>query len=607
VKPSRPARRAPIGRYAIWGVLAAAAIGAGVWFALPMFMPPRLDSVAPTRVPIGQTVVLQGDYFGSSPEAVSVTFGARPGRVVEVARRQIVAEVPELEMGAAGDLPVPVSVRVGSRQSGVQQISIFQAPRVSALKPDVAMPGDEIAIQGGGWGDAAEVSFDEARAEVVSVGPAELRVRVPGLEGASANVRVRVGGLSSAPIPFLVGRLPLITAADPVDVEPGDDLVLRGKGLGDDPRSVLAQIGGVSALVVAAAGDELALVVPRGPEPGEVELELRVPGSNHVGRTVLRLASESGPLGFHFVAEPFTLSGAEGRDRAVVVSDVGTRLVFASDGTLAAGARAAAVAQRLNAAAGRLAAGAAVEVRDLESAPVIALAGETEPLIAVAESDAEAYNESWARPSRGGGGPPVTRERLARWWGAVLADLAVVLARGQAPGEAAALATEGRALQQLHEAAGGRPARGLLVRRAALRESLRSLALRVPASVPGAAVAAPAATQAAAVDAAPGETPPGGFELDGIWLGSTREAGRRRQFSVTFKGSGGSLTYMGGVDLSQPLVSAKQNGGEVVFSILRGGGEVHFRASWDGKKLSGAMSSTAAGGGDVGTFELYRR
>jgi hypothetical protein len=303
------------------------------------------------------------------------------------------------------------------------------------------------------------------------------------------------------------------------------------------------------------------------------------------------------------VAEPFTLAGAGSSDRALVVSDVGTGLVLAGDETQPAAPRAVAVAKRLNAAAGRLAAGAVVEVRDLETAPVIAVAGDPEPLLQVTEADAQAYNEPWARPSRGGGGPPVTRERLARWWGAVLADLALVLARGQAPSQAVELASEGRALQQLHQAAGGRPPRDLLARRGPLRESLRALGLRVPASVSGTA----AATAPAGVAAASGETPPGGFELDGIWVGATREAGRRRQFSVTFKGGGGSLTYMGGVDLSQPLVSASRNANEVSFAIQRGGGEVHYRGTWDGNKLSGAISSKAAGGGDVGTFELYRR
>jgi hypothetical protein len=288
----------------------------------------------------------------------------------------------------------------------------------------------------------------------------------------------------------------------------------------------------------------------------------------------------------------------------MLVSDVGTRLVVAGAGDQSAAQRATAVARRLNAAAARVAAGASLEVRDLESAPVIALTGEAEPLLAITEEDARAYNESWARPSRGAG-PPVTRERLARWLGAVLADLAVVLARGEGPSQTPPLAArEGRTLEELHQAAGGTAPRDLLTRRAALREGLRSLALRVPASVPGAA-GAPA--PAAAATATGQEPPPGGFELQGIWVGSTREAGRRRQFSVTFQGSGGSLTYMGGVDLSQPLVSSSRTGAEVRFSIQRGGGEVHYLGTWDGQRLSGAISSAATGGGDVGTFELYPR
>ena len=76
---------------------------------------------------------------------------------------------------------------------------------------------------------------------------------------------------------------------------------------------------------------------------------------------------------------------------------------------------------------------------------------------------------------------------------------------------------------------------------------------------------------------------------------------------MTFEGDGGSLTYMGGVKLSQPLVSVSRDGAQVRFAIRRGAGQVHFAGTWDGQKLSGALSSQASGGGDVGTFELSPR
>ena len=73
------------------------------------------------------------------------------------------------------------------------------------------------------------------------------------------------------------------------------------------------------------------------------------------------------------------------------------------------------------------------------------------------------------------------------------------------------------------------------------------------------------------------------------------------------RGEGTVTDLMRHVDLSQPLVSASRNANEVSFAIQRGGGEAHYRGTWDGNKLSGAISSKAAGGGDVGTFELYPR
>jgi hypothetical protein len=183
--------------------------------------------------------------------------------------------------------------------------------------------------------------------------------------------------------------------------------------------------------------------------------------------------------------------------------------------------------------------------------------------------------------------------------------------RGERPRFAAALAPEGRALQQLSDAAQktGRPGVPLQVlneARPALRDGLRLIALRVPASVtapaPGAAAAASPATAAAAA------TPPARLQLEGTWAGSEVEQGERRYLTTSFRRGGGTLAYEGGITLTLPLLAVEQTRRDQVrFSVEVRGSVRHYDGKWDGEILAGSVSTDAAGTNVVATFELRRR
>ena len=247
------------------------------------------------------------------------------------------------------------------------------------------------------------------------------------------------------------------------------------------------RLGGVPALVLSATGDALKVVVPRvGPGEPARALEVRVPGSTSVGQGTLQVAAPADPVEFRFVAEPFT--AVPGRGHAVLSTGLGPAFVLAASGGKSAAARAVEAAERLNDAAQalRTTVGLNLEARGLDASPVLGLAGQPEALLEVTEEDAAAYNEDWTG-LRGRGGP-VTRARLARWWEALGRDIVLLTVRGEKPRFAAALAPEGRVLVQLFEAAQrtGRPGVPRQVvdeARPPLRDGLRLLALRVPASV----------------------------------------------------------------------------------------------------------------------------
>jgi hypothetical protein len=457
------------------------------------------------------------------------------------------------------------------------------------------------------------VRFGEAPAQLNEVQAARIRAVVPdgaGVPGTPAPVVVTVGGVQSNPAPFIVGHLPVVSAVSPASASPGDVVDVSGRGFQADPLRNDVRLGGVPALVLSAAGDAMKVVVPF-VDPGESAraLKVRVRGSASVGQTTLQVATPADPIELRFVAEPFT--AVPGRDHAVISTGLGPAFVLAASGGKSAAARAVEAAGRLNDAAQalRTTAGLNFEARGLEASPVLALTGRPEVLLELTEEDAAAYNEDWTG-LRGRGGP-VTRARLARWWEALGRDMVLLTVRGERPRFAAALAPEGRVLAQLFEQArstgrSGVPRQVVDEARGPLRDGLRLLALRVPASVTAPAASAPFAPSA--LPSAAATPPPARLQLEGTWGGSQVEEGQRQYLTVTFSRGGGSISYEGGITLTMPLLSLEESRRDQVrFSVQIRGGVRHYAGKWDGEAITGSISTDVAGRNVVASFDLRRR
>ncbi len=604
--PAPPVSRRPVALYAGLGLAAILALGAGVFYFLRAGSVPQLTSADPPQVRAGDRLALEGQRF--SPDAASneVVFqGQQRAKVLQAAPTRLLVEVPNFG-GRTGAMAVTVTV--GGRASGPVQVTVYEAPRVHGISPSVAMPGEEVMLAGSGWGTGPKVEFGSLSAQVLESGPATLRVRVPdiaGGPGTEAPVTViSAAGQRSTVAPFLIGRVPLLLALEPASASAGDVVTVRGRGFHFRAAANQVRVGEAPALVLSATDSELRLVVPLTEGGGDTPLEVRVPASENVGQLVLVLAPPADQVDLRFVAEP--LSDAAGHDHAVLSTGLGPAFVLTAAGGAPAAERALAAQRRLNEAAITLKASLTeeLEARNLDSAPVIALVGRPEPLLEVTEEDAAAYDVD-SRPARGSG-PAVTRARLAVWWLAVARDLVMLLARGERPRHAAALAPEGRVFGELYDQSrrGGRfdVRRDLVAKgRPALRDSVRLLALRVPARV-----TAPVAA-AAATGATTSSPPPTALRLDGDWAGFEIEAGERRYVNVTFRGSGGLLAYARGVTLTMPVaVLEATRRGRVRYSIQTARGARYYLGSWDGQKLSGKIASDPGGASVVGSFELER-
>jgi hypothetical protein len=590
------------------GLAGLAVLGGAAFFGLKLVGGGiRVDAVEPARARVGQRVTLSGSGFSAEAGQNLVFFEDRPARVLQASPTRLEVEVPDVAAEAGSERSANVVVRRGGRTSAPVAVSVFQGPRLHGLSPAAAMPGEEVLLAGAGWGLGATVRFGDTPAQLIEVESTRIRALVPqiaGGPGTSAPVVVTVGGVESNAAPFVLGRPPIVTGLAPSSGVPGDVIDVSGVGFDANPAGNDVRVCGIAALVSSAASDSLEVVVPwvAAGNPS-CPLELRRPDSTNVGQATLQLAPGGENVPFHFAAEPFT--AVPGRPYAVLATAFGPAFVLAASGGHSAVERALEAQRRLNDAAASLGStiGLNLEARDLEGSPVIALQGQAEALLEVTPEDAAAYDEDWTRLHGRGG--PVTPARLARWWEAVGRDIVLLTMRGDRPHFAADLAPEGRALQQLFDDArqSGRPGlpwSTVTGARPALKESLRLLGLRVPATV-SVAVAGGAAAAAAT-------PPPARLSLEGVWTGSEVEQGQRRYLTVTFRRGSGTISYEGGITLTVPLLTLEQSGRDQArFSVQIRGGLRQYSGKWDGTSLTGSISTDAAGKNVVATFELKPR
>jgi hypothetical protein len=597
-------------------LLAAGAAGVGLVLAGGFVLTrvlgaPSIGGIEPGRVRVGDAITLTGRNFSTEPGGNIVQFeGARAGRVLQASSTRLQVEVPEIPSAPGRPNRVPVTVTVDGRQSDPMDIAVYLAPRVHGLAPSVAMPGEEVVLAGTGWGEGATVTFGGRSAEVLETTPSALRVRVPPLDGppgTAAPVVVALAGESSNPAPFLLGHLPLVLSLEPKAAFAGDMLLIAGRGFQAHAASNDVRVGATRALVTTASDAELRVMVPWVPAGADVPVDVKVPGSEYVGQALVGINPPADPVDFRFTSEP--VLDAPDHDHAIVSSGLGPAFVVSAAGGRSAALRAAEAVRRLNDAAATLKASLAqdVEMRGLDvGSPAIVLTGSGETLLDITDEDAAAYNVDWTR-LRGRGGP-VTRARLAVWWGAVARDLVRLLVRREAPQHAAQLAVEGRALSELHAAARktgafGVPRDVLEKARPALRESLRTIGLRVPA-----AVAAPVEGAGTAVTA--GAQPPAAtprLDLAGDWTGRENEGGAPRRVNVTFTSDGGTLSYQRALSLSLPLMGVElDRRGNVRYSMQTARGARYYVGRWDGQKIEGRIFSDPEGQSPIGTFTLER-
>jgi hypothetical protein len=550
--------------------------------------PPVISSILPPRVEGGGTVTLAGTDLGSDPKSVVVRFGKQAGTIVSLSATQLAVTLPEVKP-KGGRADVPVVVERGGVLSNQLFITVVALPKIAALRPDVAMPGETVAVSGKALdGEPLMVLVGGQPAEVIERGPEELRLRVPDLPvlpGRPAPVLVRAGSESSKPVPLLLGRLPLLIEVQPRSGMAGDRVRLRGRGFDASPAGNRVQFGGLPALLFSATEEELAVAVPSAPGgvQGEAEVAVEVRGrtSNPQPFTITRLSA--GTFTPRFFPAPVPGDPA----RVFVSSELGPLLLLGGRGETAnvverASQAAAAVNSLLETAAKR---DVTLELRD-KPAPGVGVSGSPAALLTVTPEDVAAY-ETWEAPAR----RRLSARLVAQFWAALLQDHVALFARRERPVRVVELSPRGRALLQIYAESARRSGPGAGVPTgvvsplpAGLARDLREMALQIPTEGQAQAAAA----------------------VEGRWAGTLVDEGGEKPIVVELHVQGARLSGTlsrgaGKVAMGVPLQDLAYEGSTLRFVAGLGGAPRQFSGTLKGGSISG---SVRVGSREVGRFSL---
>jgi hypothetical protein len=562
------------------------ALALGAHWAYGRFRPhpPVLASVMPPKAEPGQTVTITGTGLGTDAAAVVVRFGDRRGPVTSATDSALAATVPaELANMPPGD--VRVVVEVDGRESNALFMALAQFPRVAAILPEVALPGDEVTLTGSNLDAAtAAVRIGGLSAPVAAADRDRLRVKVPDMpviEGKAVPVEVTIGRETARAGSLLLGHLPLVTGIAPPGAEAGTTVTVSGHGFGTAAEDVTVTFGPQEGLVLEAGAREIKAIVPAAgllSSQQALPVTVAVAGRRSIPRafTVTRASGD--------VYRPrFAAAPAPGGDRsrhAVVGTELGPVLLLTGRADApSVAARAHRAATALNAAL-QSAAAQPLPVTARDGDPPTVVAGGN-ALVAATREDAETLSRGFA----GVTGAPVTPRRLADYWAALLDDYLGLFARRQRPNAIVDLTPRARVLLDMYsdaERRGGSAgvAQRIVVDSAASRaEALRQLAFAVP----------PAGG-------------PAGLALAGNWEGTVDDAGTSRRVRVVIRAADGRLagtisSSAGKISMGIPLEDLRYDRGMVRFTAVLRGAARRFEGRLEGAVIEGAVDPGTAGAG----------
>ncbi len=245
---------------------------------------PVIREISPAQAAPGARIAIRGERFGADMNAVQVTIGNMPLRLVSVAPTEIVATIPPA--CPIGRVNVTVA-GIGPVQSPTD-FALLEAVSIASFAPRAADVGDRVTITGTGF--SPTVNQNTVRlgtgftARIVSASPRELVVEVPdGARSGQWTVAVQGNGEARTREPFMVTQRPTVLALDPDSGIIGSRITLRGRNFPSDRSLVQVRLQEVECAVESSTREAIVVTVPSGVQPGNAHFTVvaRLQGTGH--------------------------------------------------------------------------------------------------------------------------------------------------------------------------------------------------------------------------------------------------------------------------------------------------------------------------------------
>ena len=232
--------------------------------------PPAIESFEPALGTWGDTVILHGSYFGTTPRSNLVKFNELPAKVISATESTIICIVPD-NLDA---LLVPISVEVTDNLTEAENKFQLTVPVINGFSPATGTFQDEVVITGSNFGTNPVkhlVTFGNHTAQVIAAAKTSLTVKVPSEVDLKNNVIKLTYNMQVATADGTFTMLaPIITSLSKTEGLIGDELELTGENFSPRLLGNEVQVGGNKVTVISATAHSLRIKIPAGIYPQRI-------------------------------------------------------------------------------------------------------------------------------------------------------------------------------------------------------------------------------------------------------------------------------------------------------------------------------------------------
>jgi RHS repeat-associated protein len=231
--------------------------------------PPAIASVVQASGFVGNPVIVNGTYFGTSQSSSTVTFNGVAAIPTNWADTQISVPVP------SGATSGPVVVTTNGVASNGFAFNVDATPTISSISPSSGPAGTTITITGTNLGDAQDtivVDFEGVMVPASSLNETSLTVTVSAAAPPGTyNLTVYVNGYPGSGMTFTVIPTPVISQVNPNSGVAGTPVAILGNNFGySQGSSTLTFNGAPAASITYWSNTNISAVPPSNATTGPV-------------------------------------------------------------------------------------------------------------------------------------------------------------------------------------------------------------------------------------------------------------------------------------------------------------------------------------------------